>query len=177
MTDQDERAERKRKIRERMGAPLDDPPPEDPEVLRARRDLAQAGDHEHFKATGHGVHVLWALGRYRADEELPRWIREWLLDLARGVLPTLLPDPATPLDVALDNARQATLRAFGLGPNQGGNIIAKMQQDAADDALAVLRFIGEHPIPAKELAETFKVEQRQIRTRTNRARKRWPEIR
>jgi hypothetical protein len=59
------------------------------------RDLGQEQDRKSFEDTGHIFYVLSAIGRYRVDEELPSWVRQWLLEFTREVLPAFLHHPAT----------------------------------------------------------------------------------
>jgi hypothetical protein len=175
----------------RFGEPI----PE--EVHKAQREPGQKQDRKLFEDTGNAFYVLWALARYRADEELPLWVRQWLLEFAREVLPAYLYRSATTARPAtatrratidrpehiptLGEVREKVLRAFSL--TQGKDAVAEVQRCITDDVLAVMRkspgrgvtrpWTGKYS--AKELGEHMGVKPEQIRYRTNRARKRCPE--
>jgi len=62
------------------------PKPEPSVQEQADRDAAAEADRALYEASGDAWHVLTALGRYRADEPLPLWIRRWLLRVTGDLL-------------------------------------------------------------------------------------------
>ena len=115
----------------------------DPEVRRAQRELDQAHCRECFKDTGNVFFVLWILAQYREDEELPSWVRQWWLQFAKTVLPTFLYRSATKSGrseyvLTIVEIRKTVLKALGLS-RQGKSVLAKLQQIASDDALAMVQ--------------------------------------
>ena len=82
-----------------------------PEVHNEQRERDQAHDRACFEEHRNLFFVLCALARYRTDEELPLWVREWLLGFALEVLPAFLHRPASSAQPAT-----ATRRAMGDRP-------------------------------------------------------------
>jgi hypothetical protein len=140
----------------------------DPEIRRKLLDIGQASDRARFEVSRNPLFALLALGRYRPDEELPLWVRRWLLELAANALRAALKPYQTPEDAA-EQVRQA----LGV-TRQGWNAIEELRRFLDDHTLAALHAQG---VPARELAEAAGVEPRQIWQRAKRARARWPRVR
>ena len=65
-----------------------------PEIKRVQRDLGQVHDRKCFEESGNVFYPLSTILRYRG-EELPSWVRQWLDDFAKEVLPAYLERPGT----------------------------------------------------------------------------------
>jgi hypothetical protein len=131
-------------------------PEDDPEVRRKLLELGQASDRAKFEESGNPLFALFALGRYRADEGLPLWVRRWLLDFARQVLRAAL------------NGEDVRFLS-----RQGWSAVRELNQFRDDDLLATLHILG---VPAKDLAAMSGVEPRQVYKRMKRARARWAKL-
>jgi hypothetical protein len=117
--------------------------------------------------------VLFAFGRYPADEELPLWVRRWMLDFIAKVLRAAFRENP-------EQAIREMVRALGL-TRQGWNAVTQLRQYLADDVLAWLRSQG---ISAADLAamlpspegDRIGIDPTGVYRRTNRTYKRWPRI-
>jgi hypothetical protein len=151
-------------------------PEEDPEVRKVMLELGQAGYRARFEVNRNPLFALGALGLYRTDEELPLWVRQWLLEFAREVLRPALYWPATPerpeRNLTPKKAVEQARHALAL-TRQGWNGVEEFRRFLNDDMLALLHARG---VPARTLAKATGVEPRQIYTKAKRTRARWPRI-
>jgi hypothetical protein len=123
-----------------------------PEIRRKLLEIGQAGDRARFEQSkntkrpeGNPLFPLFAIGRYRADEELPLWIRQWLLDFARRMLrATLCADQ----DLDAKESSERVLAVLGV-THQGWNSVDEVCGYLNGDVLAWLHQQG---IPERELA-------------------------
>ena len=152
-------------------------PEDDPEVRKKLLERSQAINHECFKISQNPLFALWTIGGYRTDEELPLWIRQWWLDVARKMLRASLYGPARPdrpeYNPTFEEAADKALKAFGM-TKHGWNAVEEFHQVMDDEMLAECRF--QLKIPVRTLARNLGVQPRQIYARTNRVKAKWQRV-
>ena len=123
-------------------------PEDDPAIRRVLREAGQAGDRARFEVNRNPLFALGTIGRYRIDEDLPLWVRQWLLDVAMKMLRASLYWPARDgqpeYNPTFKEATDAVVDAFGL-TRQGWNAVEEQYQFLNDDMLAWCREELESP--------------------------------
>ena len=124
--------------------------------------------------------MLAALAAYNAGEKLPLWAHQWLRKFALGLLPAFLPHPAVPVSErlpegraeyvpSLDVVRERVLAAFDLEKQPGRNMLTELQTHINDDVLVTMLDLD---VPVDEFAKSWNVQERTIKDRARRARRR-----
>jgi hypothetical protein len=75
--------------------------------------LGEAADRAAFEASENPLYVWLAIGRYRPDEDLPSWVRVWLLETAREISQAVAHEH-DPAEAAKRAHRVLALRSAGM---------------------------------------------------------------